>query len=90
MNTARVFQWPLHPVMCERWLKMFHEDNNMWIIINNNKCRSFFSFKLSKLKTGWFWFGDSLSLNDHFEKKRKKNNLVYRFSKQEPSASQTL
>lgn len=48
-----------------------------------------FRLKLSKLKTGWFWFGDSLSLNDHFEKK-KIIKLVYCFSKLEPSASQTL
>lgn len=48
-----------------------------------------FRLKLSNLKTGWFWFGNSPPLNDYLEKKRKKN-LVYHFSKLEPSPSQTL
>lgn len=37
----------------------------------------FFSFKLSKLKTGWFWFGDSLSLNNPFEKKKTKKTTLF-------------
>lgn len=75
--------------MCERWLKMFHEDNNMWIIINNNKCRSFFHLNCqnwNRLVLVWRFPVSEWS----FRKEKKKNNLVYRFSKLEPSASQTL